>query len=364
MPTNDSGLAGHASEAVHSQPMTPSTPPDATAGPFRVVRNAAACCLALLLLPWSAAQPGWQEVAAIFQERCTLCHAGKGAPLGVRLTDHEAVLAGGDDGPVVVPGDPDASELVRRIRGESLPRMPLTGPPYLSDERIATIEGWIAAGAPGPADAPADAPGGAPADPPDASRADDSPASPDASPNASPEEAAPAPADAPEPGSFAAVEAVLQRRCVECHTPGGAMGAAPEGLVLSSYASLIAGGERVVVVPGAPLASELYRRVEGWARPRMPLDGPPFLSEATIASLRQWIEAGAPGPDGEVAAVPVGGEVRLHGTLTGRWSLDGLEIATTDDTRIDDDPSVGSYVEVRGVVREDGSIVAERIRSR
>jgi len=43
----------------------------------------------------------------------------------------------------VVPGNAAASELVRRIRGQSLPRMPFDGPPYLNEEETQLIEKWI-----------------------------------------------------------------------------------------------------------------------------------------------------------------------------------------------------------------------------
>jgi len=49
----------------------------------------------------------------------------------------------------VLPGDPGASFLVAKLVGthDCGSPMPLTGPP-LSDEDLATIVGWIAAGAP------------------------------------------------------------------------------------------------------------------------------------------------------------------------------------------------------------------------
>ncbi len=72
-------------------------------------------------------RPSWTDIGALFEERCTMCHSGEGAPLGLRLDSLEAAIAGSVNGPVLVSGDPDASELVRRIRGESQPRMPLVG---------------------------------------------------------------------------------------------------------------------------------------------------------------------------------------------------------------------------------------------
>lgn len=279
-------------------------------------------------------------VAALFAEHCTLCHGGASPTLGLDLGELEGALRGSDRGPVVAPGDPEASELVMRLRGTSQPRMPLTGPPYLGDEQIGLVVDWIAAGAKAGPDDQADAE-------PGAERPDD--------------EAETARA---RPGSFADVEAILESRCVYCHRPQGTLGPAPEGLVLTSHASILAGGDRIVVVPGTPPASELYRRVAGTASPRMPFDGPPWLSDDEVERIRLWIETGAPGPDGQPAGIPVDGRIRLEGELTDRWAIDGLPFAVTGATRIDDDPAVGDAVEVRAVVEPDGSVRATRIRER
>lgn len=92
--------------------------------------------------------PGWEEISAIFTERCVMCHsAGAGASKGLRLDDYAAALRGSERGAVLVPGDVDGSELVRRLRGRSVPRMPFLSRP-LPDEQIALIERWIEAGLP------------------------------------------------------------------------------------------------------------------------------------------------------------------------------------------------------------------------
>src|SRR6056297_1651392 len=286
--------------------------------------------------------PDREAVAALFAEHCTLCHGGASPTLGLDLGDLQGALRGSDRGPVVVPGDPEASELVMRLRGASQPRMPLTGPPYLDDEQIGLVADWIAAGASvGPDGAAA-----ASAEP-RSERPDDE-----------------AEAAQPRPGSFADVETILSSRCVHCHRPEGALGPAPEGLILTAHAAVLAGGDRIVVVPGTPLASELFRRVAGLATPRMPFDGPPWLSDDEIERIRLWIETGAAGPDDQPAGIPVGGRVRLEGTLTGRWAIDGLSLVVTDATRIDDDPTVGDTVEVRAVVEPGSAIRATRIRER
>lgn len=106
-----------------------------------------------LCLPGSGAvaqDAGWTEIEALFADRCVMCHSGDTPPKGLRLDSHEAALAGSENGPVLIAGDPDESELVKRIRGESEPRMPLRGDP-LSEDEIAMIVQWVTDGMPGPA---------------------------------------------------------------------------------------------------------------------------------------------------------------------------------------------------------------------
>ncbi|WP_068115781.1 c-type cytochrome domain-containing protein [Tropicimonas marinistellae] len=96
----------------------------------------------------SAASPGWTEVSAIFTERCVMCHSAvSGASKGLRLDNYAAALIGSERGVVLIPGDPSGSELIRRLRGESVPRMPFLSRP-LADDQIELIESWIAAGLP------------------------------------------------------------------------------------------------------------------------------------------------------------------------------------------------------------------------
>jgi mono/diheme cytochrome c family protein len=270
------------------------------------------------------------------QERCVVCHSGSAAPSGLRLDSLGSLQQGSANGPVALPGDPAASELVRRIRGDSQPRMPLTGPPYLSDAEIALIEQWVAGGM-----APAPAGAGTEAAPPQRRR--------------------PSPG---EPVTFSDVAPIFLQRCVKCHTDGGLRGAPPEGLRLGSREEILRGGERMVVVPGVAAASELVRRIQGQSRPRMPLDGPPFLSSEEIRLVSDWIAQGAADDQGERAPVPVGARVRLEGRLEARWRLDGLPLVVGPETRIRKDPGPGDRVEVRGTVLPEGAIGAQRIRRR
>lgn len=93
------------------------------------------------------APPGWPAIAALFVERCVMCHSGEHAAVGLHLDSYEGAITGGKNGPVLVPGDASSSELMRRVRGESQPRMPFLGYPLDPDE-IALLEYWIEAGLP------------------------------------------------------------------------------------------------------------------------------------------------------------------------------------------------------------------------
>jgi mono/diheme cytochrome c family protein len=278
----------------------------------------------------------YQDLAPILQTRCAICHQGEGAPLGLRLDSLEALLAGSRNGPVVKAGDPAGSELIRRLTGTSQPRMPMTGPPFLADADIARFERWISAGLPG---GPAVAVAG------------------DGS-------AAPRRPGPGEAVTYLHVAPILATRCAKCHAERGLVGPAPEGYRLTSYEATLSADDRARVVPGHPDASELVRRVRGQALPRMPFDGPPYLADDDVALIVEWVRQGARDAEGRPAPLPVGAEVRLHGSLDGRWTLDGLSLATSRDLRLDKSPSPGDYVEVRGRVGRDGTIVAERIRGR
>lgn len=113
--------------------------------------SAATALLALILanpVTASDATPGWAEISAIFDERCVMCHSKvAGASKGLRLDDYAAALSGGERGPVLIPGKAAESELIRRLRGQSVPRMPFLSRP-LPEEQIVLIEAWIGAGLP------------------------------------------------------------------------------------------------------------------------------------------------------------------------------------------------------------------------
>ena len=98
-----------------------------------------------------------KKIRPLFIEHCAKCHTPEGGKVkgGLRLDSREAILKGGDSGPVVVPGEVEKSPLIHAVRytDEDL-RMP---PPKdgvdrkLSDAQIADLCAWVKMGAPVPA---------------------------------------------------------------------------------------------------------------------------------------------------------------------------------------------------------------------
>jgi uncharacterized membrane protein/mono/diheme cytochrome c family protein len=89
------------------------------------------------------------HVAPLFARSCVSCHRPEKHKGGLRMDTYAQLMLGGEDGPVVVPGKPDSSDIVRRLL---LPpgdddSMPSDGDKPLTPEEVQMIEHWIAAGA-------------------------------------------------------------------------------------------------------------------------------------------------------------------------------------------------------------------------
>ncbi len=86
-----------------------------------------------------------QDAYAIFEATCLNCHGPDGAFRETLLMEHSELIDGG----TVVPGNPNASELYKRLLGptENGAQMPF-GLPQLPVQSIDTVRRWILAGAP------------------------------------------------------------------------------------------------------------------------------------------------------------------------------------------------------------------------
>lgn len=84
------------------------------------------------------------DIRPILKTYCFDCHGGQELKAGLDLRLRRLIVKGGEGGPAIVPGDVDGSELVHRIRDKEMP----PGEKKLSDEQVALIAKWVAAGAP------------------------------------------------------------------------------------------------------------------------------------------------------------------------------------------------------------------------
>jgi mono/diheme cytochrome c family protein len=87
------------------------------------------------------------EVRQLLEARCVSCHGGKKTRGGLDLTTREALLRGGDSGPVVVPGQAGKSRLYKLVLHAEEPGMPQKGD-RLSAAQADLIAAWIDAGVP------------------------------------------------------------------------------------------------------------------------------------------------------------------------------------------------------------------------
>ncbi len=92
-----------------------------------------------------------KDIRPLLQEQCFRCHGEKDKG-GLKLDSRAAALRGGDSEiPSIVPGKPEASELISRLRSKDEDLvMPPSGEP-LSEKQIALVENWIREGAAWPA---------------------------------------------------------------------------------------------------------------------------------------------------------------------------------------------------------------------
>jgi len=125
--------------------------------PDRRLRNLIAC-IALLAAAGSASAADdsktssidfTRDIKPIFIEHCYLCHGPDKQKAELRLDGREAALKGGDSGPVIKPGDPDKSLLIKMITSSDPDQVmpPKKIKKRLTPEQIDTLTKWVRQGA-------------------------------------------------------------------------------------------------------------------------------------------------------------------------------------------------------------------------
>jgi uncharacterized membrane protein len=199
-------------------------------------------------------------VREILQRNCYECHGQnpKKIEKHLNILDHEQLLASARK--IVVPGSPDDSRLIHRIADGSMPpEEEEVRLPRVTEKELMILRDWIL--------------GGAPPLPPD-------------------DAAHPVPPVVPFSELAAKTKTIFHRHCYECHDHS--KGVKNGGIKIMNHRLLVT-VRKNVVIPGHPDDSELIELITSVDdTKRMPPDGYERLSDAEIATIRQWILEGAP----------------------------------------------------------------------
>jgi len=218
--------------------------------------------------------PTWKEVSAILQAKCLTCHATADMT-GLAMDSYADLMAGGKEGPVVVPGK-SADSVLYTIQAAG------GHPGQLSEDELAVVKAWI-----------------------------DSGATESAQPVGGP--------------TWDEVSTLIQSKCLTCHAT-----ADMTGLAMDSYTDLMAGGkEGPVVVPGDSADSVLYTIQAAGGHPGQ-------FTEDELSIVRAWIDAGATETSGSTSSPVWDGDIATLleencGACHGPTAMGGLTVSSYAD---------------------------------
>jgi mono/diheme cytochrome c family protein len=90
-----------------------------------------------------------KQVRPVLADQCYKCHGPEKQKGGLRIDSREALLKGGEDGAVVVPGKPEESSFIKSINHIGDSKMPEKAD-KLPDAQIAALSEWVKMGVPWP----------------------------------------------------------------------------------------------------------------------------------------------------------------------------------------------------------------------
>jgi uncharacterized membrane protein len=94
-----------------------------------------------------------RDIQPLLERSCIACHSGERPKGGFQVTDRASLLKGGNRGePVVVPGKPEAGQLIRLVQDEledlEMPPVAKRGKfPAMTKDETARLRAWIDQGA-------------------------------------------------------------------------------------------------------------------------------------------------------------------------------------------------------------------------
>jgi hypothetical protein len=137
-------------EKIHAGEMPPEDNPQLAPAEIELIRRWIA---EGARLPESSSGPAitQHQIVPLMLLRCTVCHGGRRKEADLDLRTKEGMLRGGKSGPAVVPGKPEESLLIKRIKAEEMPPRRLlvsVSVKPMEASELKLLERWIAAGLP------------------------------------------------------------------------------------------------------------------------------------------------------------------------------------------------------------------------
>lgn len=83
------------------------------------------------------------DILPIFERNCTRCHGGSRREAELDLRSYASLMTGSENGPAIVAGDDEASELITQVVTGEMPRRA----PKLAAEQIQLLVDWVNQGA-------------------------------------------------------------------------------------------------------------------------------------------------------------------------------------------------------------------------
>ncbi len=238
------------------------------------------------------------DIAPILKANCVRCHNAQSAKAELDLSTPHGIFKGSESGAVVELGKPDESLLYERVHDDEMPPDDDRERP-LSDDEIATIRSWIAAGTPfvGKTD--------------------------------------PRELLAAAEVNNHDIEPLMLLRCATCHGLRRQEG----GLDLRTKASMLKGGKSgPAMVLGKPEESLMLKRIHAGEMPPNELlvrAGVRPITSGEIEKLTRWIQLGAPEVDIEPDVATTQGDPLVSDEDRQFWSFQPpreVEVPRVEDT--------------------------------
>ncbi len=84
-----------------------------------------------------------KDIRPILMGRCGSCHTGEFVSEGLNMESYQSLMAGSDNGAVILPGNAGGSLLVKKLLAGEMPKRG----PKLTPVQVQLISDWINAGA-------------------------------------------------------------------------------------------------------------------------------------------------------------------------------------------------------------------------